>query len=834
MRLPEIMAPVADWDMCRAAVHNGADAIYVGAPHFNARGRTHDLSTDELKTVIEYCHLYGVQVFIALNVLVFEKELDTVEDLLREILPLHPDALIIQDIGLAQLVRKLAPWQQVHASTQMTVSCAEAIALTEDLGISRYVLPRETSIPEMAKIRAATAKELEVFVHGALCVSYSGQCLTSESSGGRSANRGQCAQSCRLPYGLVVDGADRPLGDKRYLVSPQDLCGVGDVPRLMDAGIDCFKIEGRLKTPEYVAGAVQHYREARDQAAAGRKDDSATRARALGLTFARGRFNGWFDGVNHQKLVDARFARPSGVHIGRVIAVSGNDIELECEQQLAAGDGIACFDFKGEQESGGIVFGVTKLGPHRVRVRLGREFDCSKIRRDMEVYHNSSATLEKELRGSYQNKERRRKVPLRLRVCGRVGARLEVTAEDDLGHTVTAATSALLEPARKAPLTEESVGAELGALAGSPYCIAQLTFDLEGATFLHQRELKDLRRRIVESMNSARLYRKFGEMAAREVIAHWRDSSAPSADLKPLGVPELAVLIRDESQIEALSGARVSRVYLDYEYNKEYENALARVRQLGFRCGIATTRIMKPGELGHLKYIARLKPDLTLVRNLGALHFFRDSGIELVGDFSLNVTNSLSAAYFINKGLRSVTASYDLNGEQLLDLARSGAAAKLEVTVHQYMPAFHMEHCVFAAFLSNGTSYRDCGRPCEKHRVELRDPSGTLHPVKADAECRNTMFQGRPQSAARLVAALTECGVRSFRLEALFESAAELRAKIDAYASVVFDGRNFDEALGKLGIVERYGVTEGQLFNRAVYRDRKKELLSVIPSEITF
>ena len=268
---------------------------------------------------------------------------------------------------------------------------------------------------------------------------------------------------------------------------------------------------------------------------------------------------------------------------------------------------------------------------------------------------------------------------------------------------------------------------------------------------------------------------------------------------------------------------------MDFEFNKSYEQALAKVREFGFRGVIATTRIMKPGELGHLKYIERLKPDAILVRNLGALKYFENSQIPLIGDFSLNVCNGLSAQYLLAKGLCRLTASYDLNQEQLLDLFSTFPGDAFEVTVHQYMPAFHMEHCVFAAFLSNGSSYRDCGRPCEKHRVELRDQHGILHPLKPDAECRNTMFSGKPQSAARLVPKLQSLGVQHFRLEALFETVQELRTKAAAYVALVRGTESFDEVRSRLGAVERYGVSEGQLLNTREYQDRKKPSLAVIP-----
>ena len=201
----ELLLPVGSLEMALAAIHNGADAIFVGTPGFNARGRSYDHSLDELAEIIKQCHLHGVCVNLALNIVIFENELSEVAALLAKILPLKPDALIVQDLGLAKLIREMAPTQPIHASTQMTVTNHEAINFLDDLKMKRFVLGRENSLSEIKLIRAQTDKELEVFVHGALCVSYSGQCFTSESIGGRSANRGQCAQSCRFSYEMIVD-----------------------------------------------------------------------------------------------------------------------------------------------------------------------------------------------------------------------------------------------------------------------------------------------------------------------------------------------------------------------------------------------------------------------------------------------------------------------------------------------------------------------------------------------------------------------------------------------------------------------------------------------------
>ncbi len=287
---PELLAPAGDWDCVRAAVENGADAIYLGLDEgFNARARAVNFVLDTIPKLMDDLHRRGVKGYVTLNTLAFSDELPNVEHIIRHLASAGVDAILVQDLGVARLARAICPDLVLHASTQMTLTSAECIAVAEQLGIERVVLPREASLDEIREIHSKTAMPLEAFVHGALCVAYSGQCLTSESLGGRSANRGQCAQACRLPYELICDGEFVELGDQKYLLSPQDLAAFELLPELLEAGVCSFKIEGRLKTPEYVANITRHYRTALDQAMAGRTVQfSASRSPANGtVVFSR-------------------------------------------------------------------------------------------------------------------------------------------------------------------------------------------------------------------------------------------------------------------------------------------------------------------------------------------------------------------------------------------------------------------------------------------------------------------------------------------------------------------------------------------------------------------
>ena len=281
-RLPELLAPAGDWECAKAAVENGADAIYFGLDKFNARMRANNFTEADLPKLMEFLHRRGVKGYVTFNTLVFENELADAENYLRAIIAAGVDAAIVQDVGICRLIRALSPDFPIHASTQMTVTSAAGVEFARDLGCNLVVLARECSIKEIEKIQIRIPMQaprransqlatrtsqfpLEVFVHGALCVAYSGQCLTSESLGGRSANRGECAQACRMPYDLISDGQPVPLGDKRYLLSPQDLAGLEVLPELVRAGVASLKIEGRLKSPEYVASITRVYRQALDQ-----------------------------------------------------------------------------------------------------------------------------------------------------------------------------------------------------------------------------------------------------------------------------------------------------------------------------------------------------------------------------------------------------------------------------------------------------------------------------------------------------------------------------------------------------------------------------------------
>lgn len=818
----ELLLPVGNMKMCLAAIHNGADAIYVGVPHFNARGRTTDFSIEELKEMIDLCHLYGVKVNLAFNVVIFENELEMARDLLKEILPLHPDAFIVQDLGLAKLIRQMSPSQRIHGSTQMTVTNHEAIKLLDDLNIDRFVLGRENSIPEIKLIRENTEKELEVFVHGALCVAYSGQCFTSESIGGRSANRGQCAQSCRLDYEMYIDDVKKDLGNKKYLVSPQDLCGIEEVPELKKIGVNSFKIEGRLKTPEYVATTAKNYREVLDGQAVNYK----ARSKELAMTYSRGFFSGWLHGVDHQKLVEGTYSAHRGIEAGVIKEFrSGKNIIIESAQEIHAGQGLV---FATAQEIGDKVFDAKKLGSNLYEVKLLHSENIQKLKPGVRVFINSDERLDREIQKSFNDREKLKRIPLHLMMKAEVGKVLSLKVIDDEGRELVLESESILQEAKARPMTKDAFQEELGALGTSPFILKEFSAEILSNVFFHQKELKELRRKMVEQMSALRLRRD--DVVINSVEIKKENGHHLSAQ------GQLNLILRNKAHVEALARALVEddlqrgnlgSVVLDFEFGKDFAPSVKLLKEVGLRVGIATTRILKPKEYYNFKIIQVAAPDFVLARNLGAIQYFTtETKLPVKADFSLNITNSWSAEYLLSKGVESLNASYDLNQNQLMALASSMDASRLEVTLHQYMPEFHMEHCVFAAFMSNGSSFKDCGKPCEKHEVKLKDTYGNWHHLKPDQECRNTFYRATPQSASFLVEELKKIGVREFRLEAMDESEKVLIHKIKTYQKLLLGELSSEEVVREIGVMESYGLSSGQLSNTKSYKDRKKELTS--------
>jgi putative protease len=786
MGKPEILSPAGYWPQLRAAIEAGADAVYFGLKHFTARAKV-GFEPGELPEVMRTLHLRGVKGYVTFNSLVFDSELEEAGRAIEGIASAGADALIVQDLGIARLAREIAPDLDLHGSTQMSVTNADGVRLAERFGVRRVILARELSLDEIRTVRSATVCGLEIFVHGALCVSYSGQCFSSEAWGGRSANRGQCAQACRLPYEMVVDGKTAPLGDARYLLSPGDLCTLTEIPRILDLDIAALKIEGRYKDEEYVALTTRAYRDAVDRAWDGdHSPPSPATALQLEQVYSRGLGPFFLSGTNHQAVVRGRAPRHRGVLMGRVVRVGARAVWLEPEEAnrtapLKPGDGIVfdAADWRSpeEPEEGGRVYEVL-AGNGVLELRFANTgLDTTRIRPGDLVWRTYDPDTAKDARRFTAASLPLRKQPVDVFVRAREGEPLRtVWSVGALRCEVS--SPAPLPRAQNRAVTDELLKEQLGRLGNTAYQLRCLEADILGQPFAPASLLNQLRRNAIELLEASQASQK--PVKTEDPKAALTKFLQSSGAVEEQAV-ELHLLVRTPEQLDAAVAARPASVTLDYLDLYGLRPSLERVRSAGLSVRVASPRIIKPGEERLAEFLLSCRCPI-LVRPAGLLDALSSKQhSQLIGDFSLNAANAVTASALLNLGLERITPTHDLNADQVGDLAAAVGPNRLEVFAFQHLPVFYTEHCVFCRFLSSGTSYRDCGRPCEKNVVALRDATGREHPVLADVGCRNTVFGAEAQEASAHLARWRAGGIRHFRLEFAHESGDQVYGIAQAF-----------------------------------------------------
>lgn len=820
---PEVMSPVGHWPQLHAAIEAGADAVYFGLKHFTARAKV-GFALSELPEVMQTLHRRGVRGYVTFNTLIFDHELAEAAHTLAAIALAGTDAIIVQDVGITQLAHQIAPDLPLYGSTQMSITDVAGIRLAQQFGVRRVVLARELSLEEVRQIRAQTDCELELFVHGALCVSYSGQCFSSEAWGGRSANRGQCAQACRLPYELMVDDRLRPLGDARYLLSPGDLYALHQIPEIVQMGITALKIEGRYKDAEYVALTTRAYRQAVDAAWVGLPSPVTPAAEEqLTQVYSRG-LGPWFlTGTNHQAVVDGRAPRHRGLLMGRVTRVLADGVQIAptaTVTPLKAGDGVVfdAADWRSpeEPEEGGHIYQVISATNGQLTLRFGNgAVNFGRIRPGDQLWRTHDPALAKAARPYTQPAAPVHKQPVQVQVSAKVGERLTAvwTLINQPHIQITVHSPAPLTAAQNQPLNEDKLREQLGRLGNTPYELAELTLTDDGAAFTPTSLLNDLRRQAVEQLTTHQSQPP--PMTIHDATAVLQTTlSHRSTDNCQLSIDnyQLHLLVRTPEQLTAALTLRPASITLDYLDLYGLRPAVEQVQAAGITARVASPRILKPGEEGILNFLCRLDCQL-VVRSIGLLAALQEVAHQpLIGDFSLNAANVLTADTFLQMGLLRLTPTHDLNAAQISELARQIGPDKIEAVAYQHLPVFHTEHCVFCRFLSTGTSYKDCGTPCEKHKVGLRDGNGRVHPVLADVGCRNTVFGAEAQEASRHLAAWRGAGIHHLRLEFAHETADQVTKITNVFQQALTGQIAMPELTRHLHRLAPQNTSEGSLF----------------------
>ena len=565
-----------------------------------------------------------------------------------------------------------------------------------------------------------------------------------------------------MPYQIICDGEPVDLGETQYLLSPQDLAAFDLIPRLIEIGVASLKIEGRLKSAEYVANITRHYRQAIDGAWAGRPVEfTPGDVREMELSFSRGFSHGFLDGTDHKILVRGDYPRSEEFILVKSRRSRGAGSGWRPPRRQAGRRGCVRWRrrrHRGRCRTGGRVYEVIALSSDRLELRFGRDaIELGRLRVGQRLWKTDDPELTARLRQTYQGPPSRL-VDLDFEVQAELGQPLRIEARTATGYHASVRTRA---SARARPITRGRRGS-LSRAARPPGRHDLSAEEPSGRRGWHTHGAQER-----AQPASPRACRQAGRrLPRRPKSAAWPPGPCCRRCLGPIAAerdrqrserrpghssPELSVLCRRTAQVEAAVALGIGTVYADYQDIKEYAGALAAARRGGASIYLATPRIEKPGEANLFRYLAKLGADGILVRNAGGLYFCAERGVPFVADFSLNAANPLTVELFKNRGATRVTASYDLNIGQLADLLDAVPPDWLEVVIHQQIPMFHMEHCVYCAFLSPGTDSTNCGRPCDHHDVKLRDRVGTEHPLKADIGCRNTLYNAVPQTAAEFL-----------------------------------------------------------------------------------
>ena len=800
-RVPELLAPAGSLDAVRAAVANGADAVYLGASRFNARDEGAQLSLEEVGEACRIAHERGRRIYLTLNVLIKPDEVVDALLFLGEAVDLGIDAVIVQDVGLITLIRKLYPALEVHGSTQMTVHDGAGAAVVELLGVHRVVLARENTLDDIREIRAAVPNlGLESFVHGALCISYSGQCFMSGMISERSANRGSCAQSCRKDY-VLTDAASGDELDRGYLISARDLGAYEHLPAIADVGIVCLKVEGRKKRPEYVATVTRTYRDLLDRAERG--EDAAPseqEIQPLVQIYSRGFTGGMYGGRQGRDYVTRTQPDNRGTVLGTVVGYERGALIVEVSQPLQVGDGLG---FEAPESVGGptVGFSVSAVRTLASRGMVRQAIETrTRVQAGWRVVRTSEAQLLERARASYAslpNVVRARKSRLDVRLFGSAGTPLKGVFTAD-GEAVTVRTELTLAPATKRALDVPALREQFSRLGETPFVLGELDTDgLAPGLFLPVSEQNHLRQQAVEQLMLKRDWARHSAVAEREIRVR---EAVENVDVESrstgLGDGEFRLTAQvyriDDADAAAAAGA--TEICFD-PFLRHPAPPVARLKALrdrlaerGVTLRLRTPTIVRPEERRALdKWLDVGLPVLS--GHLGLVAELSREGGDVVADYATNVFNAHTASRLFGLGASRIVASVELTVHEIAALVEPWRGAGFDVLLYGRPEGMTIEHCTLsAAFDREATTCRDL---CvQKHtNVELTDPAGYTFPVATDSACRNRLLHSRPIDGSEFLPALWASGIRGYHL--LFnvpqndvgEIVARYRAAVDALAA---------------------------------------------------
>lgn len=793
----EILAPVGSFQSLKAAVLNGANAVYLGGKLFNARHYASNFSNEELLEAVRYAHLRDVKVYVTVNILMDESEIEDALDYVTFLYEIGVDAIIVQDLGFAMLVKDMIPNMPLHASTQMTVNNLEGVKYLEALGFERVVLARETPIEEIKYIKANSNVELEGFIHGALCISYSGQCLMSSLIGGRSGNRGTCAQPCRMEY-TVLDEEDKALKnwDSGYYLSTKDLNTLEHIKEIIDGGIVSLKIEGRMKRPEYVATVVKTYRKALDLGSEYiTREDKADVKQIFNREFTKGVGLGDFG----RSFVSTDRPDNRGVTIGKISNWSKKGIVLHIYNDLNIGDGLEWQDQKGNM-TGYKVDKNYKKG-EKVHIPFAPDGQIGG-----EVRRTLSSRLMEDAQDTFENRDKEHFIHLDASLNIDQAPILRAYMRDIVVE-VTGDES--VQKANKAPLTKEKVFDQLSKLGNTTFKIKSININLDENAFIPVSKLNELRRSMVIELEE-RLLEKFQRPEFNKEYYDHKKSSLFEKKAKRISKPKLSIKVSNQKQFDQLNLEKVDRVYISF--NDNLMNNILTLRRNSIEVFYWTDKILYSHDLD--KALRTIKPvedflDGISVSNIGSFEFFKDNfklGIHC--DIGLNVFNSVTADHLSQSGANSVTLSPELNLKQIKKISNK-FNLPLEGIVYGYLPSMILKNCPMATFkgCKDDSQCESCNFA---HGYKLKDRMGKTFMMER-FEGYSTIYNSVPLFLLDKLQDVVNTGIDILRLDFTVEGDIE---EIQSYYYDSLNNNMDREAIKNYveGFKEKSEVTNGHYY----------------------
>lgn len=799
MRDVELLAPVGSFEALKAAVQNGANAVYLGGKDFGARASANNFDRDELKEAVKYAHIRGVQVFVTTNTLRKENEIEDFLEYAKFLYDIDVDAIILQDIGMARLIKRELPDFELHASTQMVAHSLEDVKYLESVGFDRVVLAREVTVEEIKYICDNCKADIEVFVHGALCVCYSGQCLMSSMIGNRSGNRGRCAQPCRQRYELIdVYTGEVVNSNGDYLLSPRDLNAIEEIDKVIDAGVHSLKIEGRMKRPEYVATVIDGYRKTIDEYLATNKlNVSDETINDLYTIFNRKFTKGLLLGDVGKDMMNSQLPNNQGLYVGTVVDYNkkAKRLKIKLANTLKKGDGINL--------GGGTIGRIIKNGNIETIGYKGETIELDFVgeaRKGQIVFKTSDSELMDRVQATFTQDKEFVKNIIDAKITIKLGQKPILTLKDRHSNEATIEGDKIVEEAMKVALSKEKVETQLRKLGNTPYELDLLEIELDDNVSLPISLLNQMRRDCIELLDKERVSiknRKYKNKTVKyKPVLYNRN--------KQQGI---SVKVKNLEQLESALECGVDRIY--YEDTNTIDKAMSLAMKYNKKVIYSAPRIIRNKEYNHLAKANNAGVESVQIGNYGSIDYFKDKKLNI--DYYLNAFNSETINYYKEIGADTLCISQELNINEIKETIKY-TDINIESVVYGYTPLMITEYCPM------GVIVRDCKKDkrvakCKESIYALRNSKGDEFRVSQDIFCRSTIYNSNVTCMLDNLYELHEIGINVLRLDFTLEDKGTVKEVIEAYQEVLSNDYKLGTKATKLyNKLDEKGTTAGHYY----------------------